>query len=107
MLPLPRVGAAWSWCRDRGRVSPELMGYLGDQFELALRRVLADEVRADGHRGEPALGGHGEPLAADIARGLVDASAELLDGLKLVALARHQPEHDHLVVGHLRQRPER
>jgi hypothetical protein len=31
-------------------------GCLSDEFQLALLGVLADEVRSDGHRGEPALG---------------------------------------------------
>src|SRR6266704_5587196 len=86
---------------------PDLVGNLPDQFELALLGVLADEVRSDGDRGEPALGGQPEPLAVDVAGRLVDACGEHVDRFHLGALARYQAENHRFVVGHFRQRLER
>src|SRR6266581_3318621 len=95
--------------RDRRtalRRLPDLVGYLRDQFELALLGFLADEVPADGHGREPALGGQREPLAPDVAGRLVDAGDEPVGRLDLGELARYQAEHDQLVVGHVGQRLE-
>jgi hypothetical protein len=85
---------------------PELVGHLRHQFELALLGVLADVIRPDGDRGETTLGGKAEPLAADMARGLLDTRAEFVARFQFGPLARYQAEHDPLVVGHLRQRVE-
>jgi polyphosphate kinase 2 (PPK2 family) len=107
-LPVPPALPAAVAQAGYGGVSlPNLVGDLRDQFELAFLGLLADQVPADRHRREPALGGQREPLAVDVAGRLVDAGDEVVDRFEVGELARHQAEHDHLVVGHVGQRLER
>src|SRR5437764_12540951 len=93
--------------RDRGAREqpcfPNLRRGLQHHVELAKLFVFAEEVSADA-RSESTLGAERQLLNGQVARGLVDPSSQLVNGLDAANFGRDKTEDCNLALWHKTQR---
>src|SRR5579875_1876025 len=86
-------------------IAPDFGGDLDDQAQLVPLLGRGEVVALLG-RGKAALRRQAQLADVGVLRGLLDAAHDVIPGLQLTALGRHDPEHHLLALGQVAQRLE-